>query len=184
MSYLSDLKVTLPYEDLAKEYIRLWERQKAYNNRVKGVQDRTNGEWMETYILGMVSELGDLLEEMTWKKHRVDYRSDFGPNVGEELADLTKYLLSMWELMGYGPWEIISACHDKSEILEFKFNQEHREPEVEEKILLVDLDGVVADFRGGFLSLNLNSPSKPGTKKHLSPPRGISSCEFTIVSLT
>jgi NTP pyrophosphatase (non-canonical NTP hydrolase) len=128
----------------------IWYQQIEYNRKVFEKQSRTSAEWMQTYLLGLISECGELLQEMNWKQHRLDYAEEFGPNVPEELADITKYVFSMWQIMGIRPDQMLQFLWDKGVMLEQKFQQEHR-PRVQGKdVMLLDLDGVIADFRLGF----------------------------------
>lgn len=129
----------------------VWNSQKTYNNRIKSIQDRTTADWMQTYILGVISECGELLREIRWKNHRVENRSEFSNNVSEELADLTKYIFSMWDQMGYEPHQMLDFVQRKTDWMDFLHQQEHRDPWENECILMLDLDGVVADFREGFI---------------------------------
>lgn len=128
----------------------LWEQQAQYNQKVKEIQQRSQVEWTETYLLGLVSEIGELLQECNWKKHRLHSSEEFGPNVPEELADLTKFIFSLWNNLGYGPDEMLQSCWQKGIALEQKFQQEHRPRLANKRVLLLDLDGCIADFRTGF----------------------------------
>lgn len=128
----------------------VWDHQIVYNDVVKELQQRSSAEWMQTYILGCISELGELLREMNWKKHRLENVEEFGPNVQEELADITKYVFSMWQLLNTSPQEMLNAVHQKGIILSQLLLQEQQDAFVDQKILMLDLDGVIADFRSGF----------------------------------
>lgn len=140
----------------------LWTQQAEYNLKVLGKQNRTSAQWMEVYILGVISELGELLQEMNWKKHRLKYAEEFGPNVLEELTDLTKFTICMWQIMGVPPEEMLQRCWEKGVLLEQKFSQEHRPEVLNSDVMVLDLDGVIADFRAGFESWILQHPTYSG----------------------
>lgn len=122
----------------------IWQQQGEYNERVKKRQARSPAEWMEVYILGLMSECGQLLEAMRWKKHRLQSIEEFGPNVPDELADLTKYVLSMWQLIGYSPREMLEQVYRKGLLLDVLFTQEF-ETELKKDVVIFDVDNVLAD---------------------------------------
>lgn len=128
----------------------VWTQQSEYNDRIKRLKSGDEADWMIDYILGTISELGELLKEMNWKKHRLHSLEDFGPNVSEELADISKYVLSMWQIAGFSQLDMLKAVYRKGEILEQLYWQEVSRSLTGEKIVILDLDGVVADFRQGF----------------------------------
>jgi hypothetical protein len=130
----------------------IWEQQLAYNNLIKLQQERTSSEWMINYLLGITAQLSQLLEQTNWRKHPITDITEFGPNVSEELADLTKYVFSMWQVMGFTPLDMLDAMYQKGEILQQLMYQDVRPPLQNLNILMLDLDGVVADFRKGFIS--------------------------------
>ena len=139
----------------------VWQQQAQYNRDVRQIQDRSEAEWMETYILGMMSELGDLLKEMNWKRHRLRSSEDFGPNVPEELVDITKYVYSMWILMGYTPEEMLQRTYLKGTYLASLFRQNFFQ-EVKDKVVIFDLDDVLANLRktlAGYFSDKFELPA-------------------------
>lgn len=128
----------------------VWLQQNIYNQRIKSTINKDDINWMIDYILGTISELSELLKEMRWKEHRNNHPQEFGPNVPEELADVTKYVFSMWQLMGYSSQDMLYFMHTKGLVLDQIYQQEHMIHPRDQKILILDLDGVVADFRKGF----------------------------------
>lgn len=138
----------------------LWIQQQNYNQDIGSLQPRTSAEWMQNYILGVVSELGELLEEVKWKHHRVSRASEFSHNTVEQLADITKYVISMWQVVGITPDQMIGYTYEKGKILEQLLKQE-TQPELSGRnIIMLDLDGCLADFRSGFLQWLELSPWK------------------------
>lgn len=142
------------------ELYDVWIQQELYNREIFRRQQRTSAEWMINYILGAHSELSELLDETSWKTHRVHSVTEFGPNVIEELTDITKYVFSMWQMIGATPQDMIYYTYQKGRILEQLLRQEGMNPPVGEKIVMLDLDGTVADFRQGFLDWLSQSPWK------------------------
>src|SRR5687768_14853795 len=100
-------------DNLGTKVYEMWDKQRTYNRKVFAHQNRRSAEWMETYLLGLMSEVGELLTAMRWKKHRLNTVDEFGPGTLEELADITKYVISMWQLMGVNPEEMVDAVIEK-----------------------------------------------------------------------
>lgn len=131
---------------------KVWKDQLDYNTIVKVGEDRTQGEWMQNYILGAMSEMGELLRETPWKAHRQqNITHSVRTNMAEELADITKYVFSLWQLLDYNCDDMISCLNAKHEVLMQLLYQETETSHKNKMILMLDLDGVVADFRTGFL---------------------------------
>ena len=130
----------------------VWKQQEDYNHLIKSQRNMTGSEWMINYILGTMTELTELLDETNWRTHRVKRITEFGPNIADELADITKYVFSMWQLMGYTEQDMLSAVKEKSKILHQLLSQEMRPTVTGRNVIMLDLDGVVADFRKGFLN--------------------------------
>jgi NTP pyrophosphatase (non-canonical NTP hydrolase) len=128
----------------------IWEQQKQYNERIFQIQKRSSAEWMQTYLLGLVSESGELLEEMRWKNHRLETKEEFGPNVPEELVDLTKYIFSMWLLMGKTTEEMLDLTYAKGQYMEFLLTQE--QAPLLPNVVVFDIDDVLADTRSAILT--------------------------------
>lgn len=133
-----------------RELSIVWNQQLDYNDSIKTIQNRTQSEWMTNYILGTMTELGELLQELTWKDHRFSSNVKIGHNLGDQLADITKYVFSMWQLLGYDESAMLNEIWIKGEILDQLLLQETAKKPSGKKIIILDLDGVVADFRKGF----------------------------------
>jgi NTP pyrophosphatase (non-canonical NTP hydrolase) len=131
----------------------LWERQKKYNAVIRTEQEEWDAEfWTQTYLLGIVSEVDEVLRDIKWKRHRKqEGRPIDKVNLGFELADLTKYIISLWEVWGFSSEDMIDFCTEKSEILESALTQEFGKPPVGRNIVIADLDGTVADWRSSFI---------------------------------
>ena len=95
----------------------------------------------------------EVLKQLQWKKHRekLHLRPALRDNVAFELADVTKYLFSLWQYLGFDLDEMLEAVQAKSEVVWGRYLQEHRTLEEKQPVLLVDLDGTVADFQQGML---------------------------------
>lgn len=137
---------------MRKELREIWDQQQFYNAEIQRLQKKSDAEWLLNYVLGAHRELSELLDQTGWKSHRIADSKYFGPNIEEELADITKYVFSMWQQMGFSEQDMLRAIHGKGEILHQLLYQETRPPLEKRNILMLDLDGVVADFRQGFMT--------------------------------
>lgn len=130
----------------------LWEQQVDYNRRVRAKEDNHSFEhWMKQYLLGAVSEVNEILQEINWKIHRRGKPLN-RYNLGRELADLTKYTFSMWEWAGFSADDMLVFVQEKSNELDSQWDQDwtFQIPEGV-PVVLTDLDGTIGDWRRAFL---------------------------------
>lgn len=130
---------------------QVWDKQESYNTLIQNNDKKSSSEWLVNYILGANSELAELLQQTNWRNHPIYSTDEFGPNIAEELADVTKYVFSLWQLMGFTEQDMLNAMNLKSDLLSQLLFQETRPPLKRRRIMMLDLDGVVADFRQGFM---------------------------------
>ena len=134
------------------EFSDIFQQQKRYNAKIRLADSRSPEEWTETYLLGMVSEIDDILDSISWKRHRKIYDVSPDPvNLGYDLADLTKYILSLWELWGFTPSDALSFVKQKSNILDELHRQEFEPIPTDRLIVITDLDGTLGDWRRTFM---------------------------------
>lgn len=150
---------------------RIWELQESYNARVRQRESPDNYEyWMKQYLLGAVSEVDEILREINWKIHRRGHPMD-RTNLARELADLTKYTLSLWQWSGFTMEEFLQYTHDKSLELEDQWQQDFlNEPDPGQPVILFDLDGTVGDYRTAFykwLQVNHRKALPPDMGEHM-----------------
>lgn len=110
-------------------------------------------EWSRTYILAAHAELSEMLETVpSWKPHRrnpVEQPFDRDAFL-EEGVDVFNYLLSALLLAGITHEEFHMVWRGKLDVLEQRLAQEVMDPLVPgDQVVMIDLDGVVADFRSG-----------------------------------
>ena len=132
----------------------IWADQEKYNKRIKELDDNIDVEhWTEIYLLGLMSELDELLSLINWKRNRkisndpVDTES-----LAVELADMTKFVMSLWQLWGFSADDMLTQVANKNEMLEFMLAQELREPPTDRSVLICDIDGIIGDWRSSFIS--------------------------------
>lgn len=130
----------------------MWLRVHDFSSRVRDVADKDN--WKSEYLMGAFRELSSLAALIPFgAPHRnpfnyekpVDYAA-----IAEEAVDTMNYLVALMGQLGINRRVFRSAWESKMAVLEQRFYQEHTAPVDSHRFLImVDLDGVVADFRTG-----------------------------------
>ncbi len=162
--------------DLGDSLQDLWEAQKSYN---KGIRDKkqTGDEpqtkfWTKQYLLGLVSEVDEVLREINWKEHRANKPNIEQYNLALEMADLTKYVLSLWELWGWDLEDVLRITLDKTWWVQYRSDMELTPDPVGKNVIVADLDGTLADWRRSFIlwmekEHNMVLPDDPDTSLQL-----------------
>ncbi len=133
-------------------FYEIYQQQIEYNNKIRAIDQQTIEQWTEVYLLGLVSEIDDILDVIRWKRHRKNSSDDPDMiNLGYDLADLTKYVLSLWELWGYTSYDVVDFIRQKSDILDELHRQEFEEIPTDRLIVITDLDGTLGDWRKTFM---------------------------------
>ena len=110
--------------------------------------------WNKEYVLALSKEVYEVLDEIDWKMHTSKNTEDVNDNVLEECVDVLKYLFGIIQLNGFNVDELYEKFIDKSNVVEAKFHQEEVMEKIkasDKKIAFIDIDGVLADWPGGFL---------------------------------
>jgi NTP pyrophosphatase (non-canonical NTP hydrolase) len=128
----------------------LFKLQKRYNDRIMDRDHNYDPEqWSETYLLGISSEIAEVLREINWKRNRPANVSPDRSNISYELADLTKFIISLWQIWGFTAEDMTNISAIKSKFLEQKIIQEYN-TYYPDRVMIVDLDGSIADWRFSF----------------------------------
>jgi uncharacterized HAD superfamily protein len=100
----------------------------------------------------MIDEIMELIRETNWKGHRKDKVHTIDSNILEESIDIFKYWLSIMVLMEYSPEDFIEEYQRKSSVVEQRYKQEKQLNFESNKIVGVDIDGVLADYPDCFIN--------------------------------
>lgn len=135
--------------ELGAELMRLWNAQAKYNEAIKAVQTE-HADWPEVYALGLVGEVDEVLRASRWKRQQPGRRQRVDREaLAEELADVTKYAICLWQEFGFILPDMLAAVGRKTQRLEMRLVNDWFPPEGT-NVIVTDLDGTVADFRAGF----------------------------------
>ncbi len=110
--------------------------------------------WNKEYVLALSKEVYEVLDEIDWKMHTSKDTEDVNDNVLEECVDVLKYLFGIIQLNGFSVDNLYDKFVDKSKVVEAKFRQEDVMEKIkssDKKIAFIDIDGVLAEWPGGFL---------------------------------
>lgn len=127
----------------------LYADQRVYNQRIRG-ENPDKSEWTQKYLLGMVSEIDEVLDGINWKIHRRDRKTVSIDNLALEFADLFKYVMSLFELWGICTDEVLEYVKQKSDAIKIMYEMEYKPSPMNSKILICDLDGTIADWQTSF----------------------------------
>lgn len=110
-------------------------------------------ELTKEYCLLINDELMEFLRETNWKVHRKGYGDGrfIVSNMMEEWIDIFKYWLSLGQLWGFTPEDLIQEYYRKSAVVEQRYEQETQLEFEAGKVAGVDIDGVLAQYPEGFL---------------------------------
>lgn len=129
---------------------RKFDEEVRQENPLMGEDDQLKINWTKQLLLGIVSESNEVLEQISWKVHtQTDNRIE-QHNIHREIVDLFKYALSLanlWELDGQ---TLLQLALDKTEEMTIKRQMAKWRPQRD--ILLVDMDGTIADWRRSFIN--------------------------------
>ena len=131
----------------------LWKEQRQFNDRVKVGKPSGDEYWAQKYMLGIVGQIGEVLEQIVWKDHRKPHTRMDRHNVGRELADITKYTISLWQQYGFSEEDMLDMCLDKTREMSLRFDQEivHELPPGS-PVIITDIDGTLGDWRKAFVN--------------------------------
>jgi hypothetical protein len=128
----------------------LWQQQVAYNKKVRAKEPESQLFWAKQYLLGLVAEVDEVLQELNWKSHR--YGKPFNQhNFARELADIQKYSWCLWELFGFSADDMLNFVEEKSNELDAQWEQDWEFSIPDGSLVVItDLDGTVGNWRKAF----------------------------------
>jgi hypothetical protein len=138
---------------MTSNYGYLWDQQEQYNKIIRDIEGIQDPEyWTEKFLLGMTSQVDEVLREIKWKKHRNEKNKHIiKQNILDELADMNKFLISMCQIWGFTSEDLTNATYEKGKILEFKHKMEFQPPLVGRNIIITDIDQTLGDYKKTFL---------------------------------
>lgn len=145
---------TLSDQVLGSTFREIYKDQAQFNEYIRSrhpEREKDVNFWAKEYILGGITEFDEVLREINWKVHRIEESGVVRSNLAYELADVTKYVLSLWDLFGFKPLDILSLVRDKSKLLDLTIARDQQPLPRGKKVIVCDIDGVLADWRKPFI---------------------------------
>jgi hypothetical protein len=137
------------------DFREMWDTQLAFTQKFWGTRGGMP-DWKDSkkltpvvkdYVLHLIKEATEVLDEMSWRMHRMDAGEINMGNALEEVIDCQKYVLGLAQVMGYTQDEFMDMFARKSMVVEQRFEQERSLPQLrDEPCVLVDIDGVLSDY--------------------------------------
>lgn len=136
---------------------KILEDQRAFNKQIwetDSITPFSNARSMarlKDLSLGMVEETLEFLRTFEYKPHR--RKAGRLQNVAhshEELIDMFKFWLSLADLVGLTPEKIEELYWAKSRVVRYRYQEEWAET-ISGPCVIVDIDGVLADYYSGML---------------------------------
>jgi len=104
---------------------------------------------VKDYILHLIKEATEVLDEISWRMHRKSKEFVNRENVLEELVDVNKFNIGLMQILGFTLPEYRDAFIRKSLVVQQRFDQERSLPRLRDlPCALVDIDGVLAEYPG------------------------------------
>lgn len=133
------------------EINKIWEKQLKFNEiaipNFKNLDDKSRQELTKQFVLYINAEIIELLNSVNWKPHRSSSKKINKQNILEELVDIQKFLLGLFQIWGISPEEFVDVFYRKSEVVEQRYKQEKMLDLVNENnVVAIDLDGVLVDY--------------------------------------
>jgi hypothetical protein len=146
----------------------LWNVQLDFNRKFymakigKEMEDMTMEEkvfWSKNQLLSIVKEAMEVLDETpNWKEHRFVNTEFIPSNLYEEIIDVNKFSLGLAQIWGMSFEDYYREYLRKSWVVDQRWTQEHDLKLInkEEKIIGIDIDGVLGEYPEWFLQFVFN----------------------------
>lgn len=134
----------------------LWDIQEVFTRKFwktkGGMPDKGNLVAVtKDYALHLITEVTEVIGELSWKMHRVDSRKLDRDNLLEEMIDCLKFTYGMMQVNGFTWKEVEDEFKRKSAVVDQRFDQEQSFPDLMHwPVAIIDIDGVLADYPNCF----------------------------------
>ena len=103
------------------------------------------------YLLHLMKEVTEVLDQISFKMHRLPKDFVDRANVLEEMIDCQKFLWGLMQIWGFSYEDFMEEFQRKSAVVEQRYAQESAMKILRNELCaLIDIDGVLADYPGGF----------------------------------
>lgn len=129
---------------------KLFDIQKNHNDRWQDAERFTTDisyrmSVVKDFVLGIHQQNTYLLETFNWAKHSLERTEDI-QNTKIQVIDIMKYAMGLFLLVGGNAKEFEEMFVAKSSELDNRWNQNEIKFTKENKVVIFDVDGVIADY--------------------------------------
>lgn len=103
----------------------LWKIQKSFNVKVidfKNITDKERCKLTEEYILSCIKELVEVADEVSYKTYK-ETKPINKANIKEELIDVQKFLICLFQIWDIEPEEFVAEFKRKSKVVELRYEK-------------------------------------------------------------
>jgi hypothetical protein len=135
---------------LGRELIKIWEDQAAFNLlfRQPPSNDFEMAEQAHDFVTYTTSELHELLRTLPWKKHRNIPVAVNRGHMRDEVADVFKCIVSLFQIVGQTPETAFEAYWSKTAVVRQRY-QEEWVKRLDRPCAVIDIDQVLCDYISG-----------------------------------
>lgn len=136
--------------ELGEELRKVWEDQFAFNTLFRKPPTTVAEMAKQTrdFVLYTEDELHELLRVFKWKEHRRGGAKENLGHMEDELADIFKCAMSLFQICGMTPEKMIDVYWRKSAVVRQRYHEEWVN-KVTGPCAVVDIDNVLCDYIGG-----------------------------------
>ena len=126
------------------------ERQAAFQKRIGLFNGEDPEKETKELLLSIHKKTGDVLDGLAWKLHRKSGVIPDRDNIQDQIIDLLKFLFILANEWGMDSDEIFEWFIKKSDYVEARYDREFSLELSDAACVVVDIDGVLCDYRGGW----------------------------------
>lgn len=129
----------------------IWDDQQEFNRHFWPEAETFEGRSSQMKILAlhMHAEVSELLRNVKWKVHRAE--TDLRENraaILEELTDIFKFLLTMYQVYGFEPEDLLRGYWAKTMVVRQRYSEEFL-TDLKGPIAVIDIDNVLCNYSTG-----------------------------------
>ena len=134
-------------KELGQEFLRIWEDQAEFNKlfRLPPTNDNETAQQVKQFVLHTESELHELLRVMNWKEHRRNQPPLNRGHMDDEIADVFKCVMTIFQICGHTPESLFKAYWHKTAVVRQRY-QEEWVNSIDRPCAIIDIDMVLADY--------------------------------------
>jgi FMN phosphatase YigB (HAD superfamily) len=103
------------------------------------------------YLLHLMKEVTEVLDQISFKMHRLPKDFVDRDNVLEEMIDCQKFLWGLMQIWDFSYEDFANELQRKSAVVEQRFTQERAMHDLKNDMcVLIDIDGILANYPYGF----------------------------------